>query len=186
MKLGLISDTHGDLHPRVLTLFDGVEAIVHAGDVGHRDVLVELETVAPVTAVRGNCDRSPLFDMLPDVAELTTPYGLLVVTHRPPRGVPPFPGLHQDPPPAVIVFGHTHFPKVLDDAGFLLLNPGSASHGRGAPPTVAIADFLAGRLPEVTFYCLRTGDVFPVSLTQRHIHGPGSGAWRMPDTGDDD
>ena len=56
MKLGLISDTHDYLDPKVATLFKGVTHILHAGDVGMPALLLELEHVAPVTAVAGNTD----------------------------------------------------------------------------------------------------------------------------------
>ena len=55
-RLGVISDTHGRLDAAVHEIFAGVERIVHAGDVGAAGVLVELSTIAPVTAVRGNVD----------------------------------------------------------------------------------------------------------------------------------
>lgn len=57
-RIGLISDTHGRLDPRVAPLFEreGVGAIIHAGDIGGPDILWELNAVAPVTAVLGNND----------------------------------------------------------------------------------------------------------------------------------
>ena len=55
--LGVISDTHGLVRPEALAALAGVERIVHAGDIGSRDVLDALARVAPVTAVRGNNDR---------------------------------------------------------------------------------------------------------------------------------
>ena len=61
MKIGVISDTHGFLDPKVLKLFAGVEHILHAGDIGSDAIIAELEAVAPVTAVLGNTDSSPTF-----------------------------------------------------------------------------------------------------------------------------
>src|SRR6185436_8015579 len=57
MKIGLISDTHNYLDPRVPKLFEGVDHILHAGDVGLSALIVELEQIAPVTAVVGNTDE---------------------------------------------------------------------------------------------------------------------------------
>ena len=54
--LGLISDTHGLLRPRVYEALSGVELILHAGDVGGQDILTELRLIAPVKAVFGNTD----------------------------------------------------------------------------------------------------------------------------------
>ena len=56
IKIGVISDTHGHLEPKVLNHFKGVDHIIHAGDIGLPWLLLELESVAPVTAVVGNND----------------------------------------------------------------------------------------------------------------------------------
>ena len=56
MRIGVISDTHAFLDPRVEKLFAGVDHILHAGDVGPHMLLHELEAIAPVTAVVGNTD----------------------------------------------------------------------------------------------------------------------------------
>jgi predicted phosphodiesterase len=59
-KLAVISDTHNYLDPKVLTLFEGVEHIVHAGDIGMPWLILQLENIAPVTAVMGNTDAAGL------------------------------------------------------------------------------------------------------------------------------
>ena len=56
MKIGLISDTHGQVPNPVHTALAGVDCILHAGDVGPMDVITELEAIAPVHAVLGNTD----------------------------------------------------------------------------------------------------------------------------------
>ena len=56
MKIGVVSDTHGFFDARLAELWAGVELILHAGDVGNREVLDELERIAPVRAVKGNVD----------------------------------------------------------------------------------------------------------------------------------
>ena len=58
--IGVISDTHGLVRPEVLKAFQGVDLIVHAGDVGGPGVLEALRAVAPVTAVRGNGEKDSL------------------------------------------------------------------------------------------------------------------------------
>src|SRR6187551_1342135 len=63
MKIGLISDTHGFLDPRIERIFAGVDHILHAGDIGPDLIIAELEAIAPVTAVLGNNDSSPLFPL---------------------------------------------------------------------------------------------------------------------------
>ena len=56
MKIGVISDTHNFLDPKVHELFAGVNHILHAGDIGNATIISELEAIAPVTAVYGNTD----------------------------------------------------------------------------------------------------------------------------------
>ena len=60
MKLGVISDTHGYFDPRLPEKMAGVDGILHAGDVGSREILKELEAIAKVHAVRGNVDSARL------------------------------------------------------------------------------------------------------------------------------
>src|SRR5690606_6885959 len=79
-RYGLISDTHGNLHPRVFELFDGVEAIFHAGDVVGEEILDELETIAPTQAVCGNCDYGET-ERMPAERILDLPFGRMVLTH---------------------------------------------------------------------------------------------------------
>ena len=67
MRVAILSDTHGLLRPRVLELVDGCDRILHAGDVGRPDILVELGEIAPVVAVRGNVDYGELAS-LPAIA----------------------------------------------------------------------------------------------------------------------
>ena len=58
-RIGVISDTHGLVRPEVARAFDGVDLILHAGDVGTAEVLKELSSIARVIAVRGNNDKGP-------------------------------------------------------------------------------------------------------------------------------
>src|SRR5512142_2670996 len=87
-RIGLISDTHGKLRPEVFAAFEGVLRILHAGDVGTRDVLVELEAIAPVTAVFGNTDHGELRRTLPQVAVVEEAGRRIVVVHGDALGSP--------------------------------------------------------------------------------------------------
>ncbi|HKF57600.1 MAG TPA: metallophosphoesterase family protein, partial [Blastocatellia bacterium] len=60
-RIGVISDTHGRFHEAVVSLFEGVDLIVHAGDVGKAVVIKRLEEIAPVLAVQGNNDTPGLY-----------------------------------------------------------------------------------------------------------------------------
>jgi len=68
VRLGIISDTHGVLRPQVFEIFREVDHILHGGDIGRLDLLVELEALAPVTAVYGNSDGFDIRSKLPQVA----------------------------------------------------------------------------------------------------------------------
>jgi uncharacterized protein len=58
MLIGVISDTHGLLRPEAVAALRGSDHILHAGDVGDVQILEELQKLAPITAIRGNIDRS--------------------------------------------------------------------------------------------------------------------------------
>ncbi|MBV8186085.1 MAG: metallophosphoesterase family protein, partial [Alphaproteobacteria bacterium] len=57
MRIGIISDTHGLLRPEATALLAGVQHILHAGDIGHPEVISGLRRIAPTTAIKGNVDR---------------------------------------------------------------------------------------------------------------------------------
>jgi putative phosphoesterase len=124
--LGVVSDTHGLLRPEVVRALAGVERILHAGDVGHPDVLTQLERLAPVVAVRGNVDHGAWAARLPETAEVEVAGRWLHVLHD-------LADLALDPRAAgfdVVVFGHSHQPVVERREGVLYLNPGSAGRRR--------------------------------------------------------
>lgn len=142
MRIGLISDTHGRLRPDVLTHFEGVDLILHAGDVGHADILTALESVAPVHAVYGNTDGFPLRGRLSSELELQLEGKSLVLVHGDSFGAPTPARLHEAWPDAdIIVFGHTHRPTLEVAGSALVINPGAAGPARfGLKPSIAILD----------------------------------------------
>lgn len=136
MKIGVLSDTHvpsrtPSLAPRVYELFqdERVEAILHAGDIETMDVIVELETLAPVFAVRGNMDGRPDVARLP-LKRVETFEGIRVgLIHGSGgrdvarRAMKEFTGQSID----ILVYGHTHNPADETIMGVRTLNPGSAT-----------------------------------------------------------
>ena len=140
MRIGLISDTHGRLRNQVFRVFAEVDRILHAGDIGPADLLVELEALAPVTAVIGNTDRFDAGPGVPEVARLELGGRRVVVVHGHRLGSPTPAKLRAAYPEAdVIVYGHTHRPLVDRARAALVVNPGAAGAARfGIPPSVAI------------------------------------------------
>jgi putative phosphoesterase len=150
MRLGVIADTHGLLRPEVFDLFGQVDHILHAGDVGPLELLVELEALAPVTAVYGNTDDSEVRARLPRVARVELDGFRLVVTHGDQFGAPTPEKVQQAFPDAeILVFGHTHRPLLtLVDVVVTVMNPGGAGPRRfDLPPSVGILELEPGIPP---------------------------------------
>ena len=138
MKIGVISDTHNFLDSRIAEIFSRVEHILHAGDVGSHALLLELESIAPVTAVLGNTDsgvnlnltevakiggRTFLLHHIVNAHALTDDLKVRIARER----------------PDAVVFGHTHklFNEIID--GVLFFNPGYAGEPKfGAQRNVAV------------------------------------------------
>jgi uncharacterized protein len=146
MRIGIISDTHNLLRPEVFQHFAAVEHILHAGDVGDPDLLLELEAIAPVTAVYGNTDGWSLRQQLPQIARLTLGGVPIVVAHGDQWGSPtPQRAAAAFPDAGLVVFGHSHQPVIERVGPVLAVNPGSAGPMRfGVPPTVAMAELASG------------------------------------------
>ena len=127
--IGLIADTHGLVRPDVFEALDGVEMILHAGDVGGADVLDELALIAPVYAVFGNMD-DPADPRLEQ--EIVREVGGLIihVSHGHEFGSPTSSKLLRRYSADVLVFGHTHRHLVERDGARLVVNPGAAGPRR--------------------------------------------------------
>jgi uncharacterized protein len=141
MKIGIISDTHGLLRAQVFEAFEGVEHILHAGDVGDPDILTELAAIAPVTAVWGNVDGMEIRARVPEVARLELAGVRIAVVHGMQFGSPtPQKVAAAHPDAGLVVFGHSHRPLIQQVGPTLAVNPGSAGPRRFKDPvTVAIA-----------------------------------------------
>ena len=146
----MISDTHDLLRPEVFEVFEGVDHILHGGDVGGDDILTALEAIAPLTAVYGNTDSFELRSRLPQVAKIRLDGFDIVVTHGDQLGSPTPEKLHDAFPQAeIIVFGHTHKPVLtLVDVVVTVMNPGGAGAPRfGLRPSVGILELEPGIPP---------------------------------------
>jgi putative phosphoesterase len=126
--IGLISDTHGLVRPELFGALEGVELILHAGDVGE-GVLDELAAIAPIEAVYGNTD--PVEDpRLTQSIERTIGGVRIHVSHGHELGSPTPERLLAKYDADVIVYGHTHQQKVAELNGRLVVNPGAAGQRR--------------------------------------------------------
>ena len=150
MKLGVVSDTHGLLRPEVAPALEGVEYILHLGDVGNPAILKSLKEIAPVTAIRGNVDRTGPCSKLPETEVLLFEGHYIYLLHD-------IGTLHLDPAAAkfsVVLYGHSHKPNISQRKGVLYFNPGSCGPrrfellvsvglltlNRGVPPQAQILD----------------------------------------------
>lgn len=157
MRLGILADTHGLLRPEIFEIFSRVDHILHAGDIGPPDLLVELETIAPVTAVYGNCDGWDLRARLPAVVEWRIEGLDFVLTHGDQFGAPTPEKLHRAYPNAeVIIYGHTHRPLLETvDVVVTVMNPGGAGHRRfDLPASVGIMELEVGLPPRARLVAL--------------------------------
>jgi len=127
--VGLISDTHGLLRPEVHQALAGVELILHAGDVGGDDILIDLEQIAPVHAVYGNTDP-PSHPRLAASLDETVGGVRVHVSHGHELGAPTPDKLLATYDADVIVYGHTHKPLVVNVDGRWVVNPGAAGPRR--------------------------------------------------------
>ena len=135
IKIGVISDTHGELSPQARSALQGLPLIIHAGDLDRPEILAELAQIAPVRAVRGNMDRGAWSQTLPASDVVQAGGASLYVLHN-------LLDLDLNPQAAgfqAVIYGHTHRPETIQRGGVLFLNPGSASSPRGIPhPSLAV------------------------------------------------
>ena len=140
LRIGVISDTHGLLRPQVAQRLAGVAHILHAGDIGRKDVIAGLRQIAPVTAIRGNVDTGDWAACYPDTQLVTLGGRCIYVLHD-------LKELELDPVAAgvdVVIAGHSHQQRIETINGVLYLNPGSAGPRRfNLPITFATLELTA-------------------------------------------
>ena len=146
MRVGVVSDTHNLLRPKVLELLAGCERILHAGDVGGLEILEELRRIAPVAAIRGNTDSGPAAAELPPALAGDLDGLPFRMVHSREEIEPSWPGRVR-----LLVFGHSHRPELEWRGDCLLLNPGACGPRRfHLPLTLAILTVAGNRIvPEI-------------------------------------
>jgi putative phosphoesterase len=125
-RIGLISDTHGLLREEAIAALRGSDLILHAGDVGDAEILVVLEKIAPVVAIRGNVDTEAWAEALPATEFVTAGGVQFYMLHDAKRLdlVPEAAGIQ------IVLSGHSHEPTQEVRRGVLYINPGSAGPRR--------------------------------------------------------
>jgi len=142
-RIGIISDTHGLLRPEAERRLEGVDHIIHGGDIGDPDIIAILRRIAPVTVIRGNVDTGDWAKEYPETERIQLAGRSIFVVHD-------LKTLRIDPAARgidVVVSGHSHIPKIDTVGGVLYLNPGSAGRRRfSLPITLATLDVTADGL----------------------------------------
>lgn len=143
--IGVISDTHGLIRAEALNVLRGVDRIFHGGDIGNRDVLHALAGIAPVVAVRGNCDRGSWSDDLPAIQNIGIGKHRFLLIHNL-RDLKNISG-----PVDAVVFGHSHQAVCYVKDKILYFNPGSAGPERFRLPVTVGRIRIANNelLPEI-------------------------------------
>ena len=155
MRIGLLSDTHGWLHPSIPGFFKGCDEIWHAGDIGGYEVSDNLSKIAPLRAVYGNIDDASLRRSFPRHHRFTIEGLNVWITH-----IGGYPGHYsadvsvglRENPPGLFICGHSHIARIMHDPllKFLFINPGAAGyHGFHQMMTVVRFTILAGKISGV-------------------------------------
>ncbi len=126
MKIGVLSDTHGLLRPQAVAALEGVDHILHAGDIGNIEIVAKLRNLAPVTAIRGNVDTHRDYHHLAatEAVELGGKLFYLIHNVKDLDLKPAVAGI------AAVIFGHSHKPEMRWDKDVLFFNPGAAGPRR--------------------------------------------------------
>jgi uncharacterized protein len=144
--LGVISDTHGLLRAEAIALLQGVDHIIHAGDIGNPDIIKRLETVAPVSAIRGNIDVDSWAATYPETLR-TRLFDLSIFVTHDRKDLAFSPGKTDID---LVISGHSHRASIEMGDGVLYLNPGSTGPRRfRLPITLAKVQITNGQLMPV-------------------------------------
>ena len=117
MLIGILSDTHGLLRQEVIDGFEGVDHIIHAGDIDNKQVIDRLEEIAPITVVRGNADKE-WAEYLPETATVELLGNKIYVIHNKGKIFDDLAGI------SIIIYGHSHKYSLVEKNGQVWFNPG--------------------------------------------------------------
>lgn len=131
VKIGLLSDTHGYIHPRVSDFFSECDELWHAGDIGNQETADFLAKIKPLRAVYGNIDGNTLRQSFKEVELFQSEKAKVLMIHiggYPGKYNPKARKLIEEYKPDIFISGHSHILKVIYDKKYRLLhlNPGAA------------------------------------------------------------
>lgn len=131
MRIGLLSDTHGYIEPKIIKFFSNCDEVWHAGDIGNRETADSFKVFKPFRAVYGNIDNHQLRQEYPENLRFFCEDVDVWITH-----IGGYPGRYDRKvipqifrnPPGLFISGHSHIAKVVNDPklGLLHINPGAA------------------------------------------------------------
>ena len=130
-RIGVLSDTHGYIHPRVSDFFSSCDMIIHAGDIGSENVAEKLSAIKPLKAVYGNIDGGKLRILFKEVEIIKVEEIKILVKHiggYPKNYNTQSKNLIRYHKPDIFIAGHSHILKVMfdDENQLLYINPGAA------------------------------------------------------------
>ena len=153
MKIGLLSDTHSYLDPKVFEYFKDCDEVWHAGDIGEMSVTTELQKFKPFRAVFGNIDSKEVQHIFPEDLWFTCEGITIWITHIggvPPNYNPRIKKMLKEKTPNVFICGHSHILRIKRDPNFnnmLYINPGACgNHGFHAIKTIVRFEIVKGKI----------------------------------------
>lgn len=155
MKIGLISDTHGYLDPIIFKHFESCDEVWHAGDIGDKSLMNELNKFKPVRAVFGNIDNQEIRQLYPEDLWFKCEGLNIWMTHiggAPPNYNPRIKKILKEKIPDVFICGHSHILRVKKDEklNMLYINPGAAgNHGFHSIKTIIRMEILSSRITKL-------------------------------------
>lgn len=159
-KIGIISDTHSTINPKVLDFLKVCNYIFHAGDIGNISVIEQLQEIAPVYAVHGNIDDHKTRLQFPEVLVGKIEDVKVAITHiggQPNRYTQLAKKIIHQNRPKLFITGHSHICKVMFDQKYqmLYINPGAAgNHGFHRNITAIRLDVVGDRLSNLELFDL--------------------------------
>jgi len=129
MKIGILSDTHGFIHPKIFDFFAQCDEVWHAGDMVSTDILEQLSTITKVRGVYGNCDDWDVRKKYKEVEVFKCEKHTVFLKHiigNPRYYDPVVLSLIKKAKATIVVAGHSHILQIINDAknGWLFINPG--------------------------------------------------------------